>query len=76
MAKRAVTREQITTPAVLQGWQAIADFLGEPVSVVERNRLDRKAVHPNFDIQDGDLTTERMRSNDSLSRACRCVKRR
>jgi hypothetical protein len=36
MAKHAAARQPPANPVALKGWQAISDFLGEPVSVVQR----------------------------------------
>lgn len=38
MPKRAGPRKEATTPEILKGWKEIAEFLGEPVSVVKRWR--------------------------------------
>ena len=45
MPKRAVAKRLAATPALLKGWQAIADFLGEPASVVERWAKEGMPVH-------------------------------
>lgn len=45
MAKRTGAKQETTIPALLKGWQAISDFLGEPVSVVERWAKEGMPVH-------------------------------
>jgi hypothetical protein len=36
MAKKAITTQAEGQREVLKGWKAIAEFLGEPVSVAQR----------------------------------------
>jgi hypothetical protein len=36
MRKKAITTQAEGQPKVLKGWKAIAEFLGEPVSVAQR----------------------------------------
>lgn len=45
MAKRAAAKQRSANPVALKGWQAIADFLGEPVSVVQRWAKEGMPVH-------------------------------
>jgi hypothetical protein len=45
MAKHAGTKRQTETVGILKGWQQIADFLGEPVSVVQRWAKEGMPVH-------------------------------
>lgn len=46
MAKKAQpTKPPATEPQTLKGWKEIAEFLGEPVSVVKRWRLEGMPVY-------------------------------
>jgi hypothetical protein len=38
-------RQSVTKPETLKGWRQISDFLGEPVSVIERWASEGMPVH-------------------------------